>query len=650
MFYIYNIYMSINKTYLSGLISGNAAKRVILGSCKNTTGNKYCNLYSLGITLVYIVSSLSDSGKGSLREGINLINNNDFNNPNFFYIVFEISGTIILNSNLPEINKSIILFASKNITIDLNNYSGLNINSDNTIINGISIINSNNSGINIYSNYNFITNCYICNNNQNGIYLAPGTKYNKIGDNPMLDSNYISNIIANNGNNGIKIDNSSDNIIKKNYIGTIDGSTAASNGNNGIYLTNNSTNNIIGGKAFKNSRGLTNNPTGSEGKTTPVYIIPPEGNLISGNIENGILIDNNSNNNTLFGNFIGTTNLGLTSLSNGLNGVKFSSAPNNSLIGCEVYTNPFIFYNVISGNNYNGVEIYNSNNCVIQGNFIGITMNNQQLCPNQLDGLLVNGTSTGVTDGGVIPLGNVISGNNKNGIHLTDNVTQFISFNTFAGIFAFGGAAPNKLNGMLLDENVNYNTVRTNVVSGNIENGILLTGSSSYTTIENLICGTDSNSSYAVPNKNGLTIAENSNNNIITTTASVAYANVISGNLENGIQLLGNSNNHKFFNCRIGGSDILNGNTIPNGQNGVYIDGAANNNVFTQRTDSNKLLINEIISNNNYGIYFNTLTAIDNTFTYNYIGINRDNKSYPNGRGNFGGNIDSSNIITPNYT
>ena len=42
----------------------------------------------------------------------------------------------------------------------------------------------------------------------------------------------------------------------------------------------------------------------------------------------------------------------------------------------------------------------------------------------------------------MIPLGNVISGNNKNGIEVTGTASGLISFNTFAGVFAFGGAAP----------------------------------------------------------------------------------------------------------------------------------------------------------------------------------------------------------------
>ena len=44
----------------------------------------------------------------------------------------------------------------------------------------------------------------------------------------------------------------------------------------------------------------------------------------------------------------------------------------------------------------------------------------------------------------MIPLGNVISGNDGNGIDVAGTASGFTSFNTFGGTYAFGGAAPNK--------------------------------------------------------------------------------------------------------------------------------------------------------------------------------------------------------------
>ena len=40
--------------------------------------------------------------------------------------------------------------------------------------------------------------------------------------------------------------------------------------------------------------GQANNPTGSKGTVTPVFVVPPLGNLISGNNRDGVLIETGS--------------------------------------------------------------------------------------------------------------------------------------------------------------------------------------------------------------------------------------------------------------------------------------------------------------------------------------------------------------------
>ncbi len=62
----------------------------------------------------------------------------------------------------------------------------------------------------------------------------------------------------------------------------------------------------------------------------------------------------------LSGNFIGTDALGTTALGNGEDGVAIANANNNSLIGCTLFQNPFVFYNVIAGNAGNGVSLTNA--------------------------------------------------------------------------------------------------------------------------------------------------------------------------------------------------------------------------------------------------------------------------------------------------
>ena len=114
-------------------------------------------------------------------------------------------------------------------------------------------------------------------------------------------------------------------------------------------------------------------------------------------------------------------------------------ANGNQLIGCTFQQSPFVFYNVLSGNGGNGLRITNSNDTTVQANFMGAGADNATVVANGGDGLLVSGTSKNTQVGGVIPLGNVISGNNRNGIEVTGKASGFTSFNTFAGIFRVRG-------------------------------------------------------------------------------------------------------------------------------------------------------------------------------------------------------------------
>ena len=116
-------------------------------------------------------------------------------------------------------------------------------------------------------------------------------------------------MISGNLGSGIVIVGSSANTVADNRIGTNAAGTAAiGNGGDGILIAGRSRGNEIGGTAFIDSvTGKANNPTGSKGTVPPVFVVPPLGNLISGNGGDGVLIDTGSLGNVLNGNFIGTT-------------------------------------------------------------------------------------------------------------------------------------------------------------------------------------------------------------------------------------------------------------------------------------------------------------------------------------------------------
>ena len=147
---------------------------------------------------------------------------------------------------------------------------------------------------------------------------------NLIGDDDTTFA--LSNVISGNGANGITLHKASGNRIAMNYIGTdAAGTVDLGNAQNGILVRSKSADNLIGGEA-----------TGGNDPTNNVFVRPPQGNLISGNDANGVLINGRSTGNQLSGNFIGTRASGNAALGNGLDGVAIEKADGNSLIGCTV--------------------------------------------------------------------------------------------------------------------------------------------------------------------------------------------------------------------------------------------------------------------------------------------------------------------------
>lgn len=616
---------------------------------------------------VYFVSSLEDNASnGTLRNAIIHSKLDDIS-----IIIFTIAGTIKLNSSLPTLTSTVTIDGTNApgyvgvpvVEIDCNKHEGIvfDRNSNNSSFQGISVTNACSSGIVIKSNNVTIISNYIGldlggvpkGNRKNGICLCKSSN-NTIGANPNNISNYASNVISGNGENGIKLFCSNTNTIVSNYIGTDpSGLNPVPNGLNGILITDKSYNNQIGGTVYTNSQGITNNPTGSKGTVPIVYIFPPLGNLISSNRANGVLITKNSNLNVFNGNFIGVNTNGTAELGNGLNGILIEKSDSNILRGCLVDENPFVYYNVLSGNALNGIRVNNSNNTIIQGNFFGIGADNASIVSNKLNGILIDGNSSNTTDGGVIPLGNVSSGNGLNGIKVTDTASGYITFNTFAGIYAFFGAAPNGQNGFYVDSTGENITARTNVFSGNKKNGIELNGNANGVVIESVILGLDTSGSNPLGNGlNGLYIGGNVKNTTVgVNVPSVIPRSGFSGNEGNGIHISEFASNNQVNLAFIGLSVTGQNSGCKNKKNGVLIDGNANNNLIGYEQVDPLIFTNYSAANNGYGVSLSGDCFLNKVIS-NYIGYDFDNNVVPNLAGTILNNSSKAdtNIIKNNIT
>ena len=604
--------------------------------------------------IYYSVTNLNDSGDGSFRAALTSANAN----PNQYSgIVFKVAGTINLASNLPAITSRVLIDGTTapgyststgpTVALNFNNtYNGLSFNTgaSRSGMSGLAIIRSSGNGITLntgsialmLNQIGVDLNGNDAGNVEDGIHITATSNNNRIGDNTASASNYFSNLISGNGGDGIEINGSSGNTVQSNLIGVNRAGTAAiKNDGNGILITAAASNNTIGGTAYYDSTTQqTNNPTGNKGTVPIVYIRPPQGNVISGNERNGVLIDNFSENNVLSGNFIGTSTSGNSPVPNTLDGVLIRFANNNSLIGCTFVDEPFIYYNVVSGNGANGLHISDSNNITVQANFFGAGASNQTMVGNGGHGIWVSGSSTAVQVGGVIPLGNVSAGNRIDGINVSGTVNGFTTFNTFGGLFAFQGAAPNGRNGITITATGGNNLIRTNVFSGNVGNGIELSGDAFDVTVDPNIVGLDTDGTGWLANSptgnkygnggSGVLVKDNASFNYIGGyNQSVIPQNTFSGNARYGVEIIGNAHHNYLFNSGIGvSSDKVS--VFGNGMGGVFIGGNSRNTyagIFTPPNSTTTGKASTISGNVGYGVTVADTSAL-NTVISNCIGCN----------------------------
>lgn len=218
----------------------------------------------------------------------------------------------------------------------------------------------------------------------NGVLLISAAN-NTIGGTNPADRNLVSG----NGPNGITIVSAgaNDNVIKGNFIGTdITGTIDLGNGLFGVY-TAGALRTIVGG------------------------VEAGEGNLISGNVDHGILFENNSHDGVVQGNRIGTDLTGTLPLGNGGGGVQVQNS-SRVLIGGTVPGAG----NIIADNAGNGVILVGGNESLVQGNWIGTNDSGVDL-GNGVNGVLIVNSPRNQIGGD--PGGNTIAFNAADGVNIT---------------------------------------------------------------------------------------------------------------------------------------------------------------------------------------------------------------------------------------
>ncbi|WP_254508470.1 beta strand repeat-containing protein [Anatilimnocola floriformis] len=446
----------------------------------------------------------------------------------------------------------------------------------------------------------------------------------------------LSNVISGNGDNGIGLYAANDNQVAMNFIGTdVTGAIDLGNAKQGVLITNSSKRNLIGGEA-----------TGGNDPTNDIFARPPQGNLISGNNANGVLITGKASANQLSGNFIGTTASGVAALGNTLDGVAIVDASGNSLIGCNLLQDPFVFFNVIGGNGGNGLRVKDSNDTTIQANFFGVGADNDTDVGNALNGVVIEGTSKRTTMGGPIPLGNVVAANTLNGIVVKDKASYFTTYNSFVGLAAFSTNTNlgNGQDGMLITSTGGNILIRTNVVTSNGDDGIEISGAATDVRVTGNIIGMNTDGMSAMGNVgNGVEVGGTAHHLIIggpQPTFNIIPQNVISANGGNGVAIIGKANHITVSNGYIG-TNVSGAAAFGNGLAGVYLGTGTSANTIGSTDPDLPTMISGNVGNGIEMVGSNKNTVLGTLIGTDALGV----ASLPNGANGIKLTTSNDNVI-----
>jgi hypothetical protein len=274
-----------------------------------------------------------------------------------------------------------------------------------------------------------------------------------------------------------------------------------------------------------------------------------EGNLISGNGNDGVQVDQAGSGNALWNNFIGTDITGTVAVPNGWTGVSIYNSPDN-LIGGTIQGAS----NVISANGNNGIWIAGSasTNEVIQGNKVGTDFSGRYALGNAWSDISVTndgGNPTNVLIGGAVPQAqNVIASAGNAGVWVTGpGVTGVVVQGNHIGNDITGEVAlGNAWGGVIIGQGASSETLADNLISGNSSaDGVTITdpGTSDNLVVGNWI-GIDESGTQPLGNGHGgVNVTNGATNNTVGGT-TLAALNVISSNGWDGVGLgVGTSGN-----------------------------------------------------------------------------------------------------------
>ena len=417
------------------------------------------------------------------------------------------------------------------------NDTGIDVLSSGNTIGPGNVISGNHTGINLQGSGNVVAGNRVGTdvsgtsaipNVDLGVRVAGNAQDNVIGGLAPADRNIISGngVPSSSIKHGVLIEGTQ-NTVRGNFIGvTADGESALGNGADGIAIT----------------RG--HNTVGP-------------GNVISGNGAQGLEITSDAGLNTVLGNYIGTTADGAHALGNRGNGVGVASVANT--VGGTTPGSR----NVISGNGGSGVRFDGGSN-LLAGNFIGTDATGTSALGNHSAGVTVTNYLNFI--GRPDPTGrNVISGNDGTGLAIV-GASADVEGN-YIGTNAAGTAPIANSVGVSVTGQGSF--VSGNLVSGNDGDGLELVGAGAvYNSVRSNTIGADFSGTLGLGNgSSGIWISGGAAHNVIGASYP-GGGNVIAGNGR-----AGDAVNGAGITVDAPGSDLSHDNSITGNYIGIKSDG-----------------------------------------------------------------------------
>jgi len=300
---------------------------------------------------------------------------------------------------------------------------------------------------------------------------------------------------------------------------------------------------------------------------------------------------------------------------------------------------------VISGNSAEGIRIVGSAAIgnKVQGNKIGTNPNGDQAVPNELEGIVIfndaNRNIVGVDSDGLNDSqeGNLISGNNRNGIRIYSSQNNIVAGNVIGLAANLSASLANKQAGVLIDYNKSgefgnssgnligsngdgqSDELERNWIGGNLLSGVRIDQSTQNQVSGNTIGGSSEGQGLLGNGTDGILVSNNASNNLIGLKDGIGRGNVISGNGRNGVMIFGSMSNS------IGGNYIgvtANGDKpLPNSGRGIQIESGSNLNIVG--TNDNGLFDSDernVVSGNTLDGIAIAFQSDQNVIAGNYIG------------------------------